>query len=202
MRQPKQARGADRWTKQVRFDMEFAKRMVLEQGSCATIMVIHLAGDRRIVCMAPPDLGKETTALYLRAYCAANDAQAFTFISEAWLRRVGRRHGETEAEHDTRAFGIPPAEAEDRTEIVMVEIVYRDGEARRTVRELREIVRDAKGTATGFTPIGDVSAANRSEGRWVEVLLPEPPTAEERASAQRALDHLREIGLDFIEASS
>jgi hypothetical protein len=195
---PKRARGPDRWTKQVRFDIEFAKRMVLEQGSCITILVVHLPGDRRVVCTPPPDLGKETVALYLRAYCAAHDAEGFAFISEAWMRNVPRRFGETEAEHDAR-IAVPIRQAEDRVEIVMAQIVYRDGDARRTSHEEREIMRDAMGKVTGFRPL-DLTGA--SEGRWVDVLLPEPPTREQRASAAAALKHLAELGLSFVEASA
>jgi hypothetical protein len=193
-REPKQAHGPDRWVKQVRFDIEFAKRMILEQGSCATILVIHLDAERRVVCMPPPDLGKETVALYLRAYCAAHDAQGFAFISEAWMRDVPKRFGETEAEHHARIDAVPIREAEDRVEIVMAQIVYRDGDERRTSHEEREILRDANGTVTGFRPL-DLTGA--SEGRWVDVLLPEPPTAEERARARVALEELKRFGLSF-----
>jgi hypothetical protein len=193
---PKQARGPERWARQVRFDIEFAKRMILEQGSCSTIMVLHLPGDRRLVCHPPANLGKETTSLYLRAYCAAHDAEGFAFISEAWMRNVTRRFGETEAEHDARIDAVLPREAEDRVEIVMAQVVYRDGDARRTVHEEREIMRDAKGKVTGFRPLGLTGA---SEGRWVDVLLPEPPTAEQRASAAVALEHIAELGLSFVE---
>jgi hypothetical protein len=192
---PKRARGPERWARQVRFDIEFARRMILEQGSCATILVIHLPGDRRVVCTPPPGLGKETVALYLRAYCAAHDAEGFAFITEAWMRDVPRRFGETEAEHDARIDAVPIREAEDRVEIVMAQVVYRDGDERRTAHEEREIMRDATGKVTGFRPL-DLTGA--SEGRWVDVLLPEPPTAEQRASAAVALEHLSAMGLNFV----
>lgn len=195
---PKQARGPERWAKQVRFDIEFAKRMILEQGSCTTIMIIHLDADRRIVCAPPKDLGKQTTALYLRLYCAAHDARAFAFISEAWMRDVPRRHGETEDEHEARIDAVSPAQAEDRVEVVMAQITYRVGDARRSLGEMREILRDAAGKVTGFRTI---AALDRrvAEGRWTEVLLLEPPTAEERARAKVGLEHLRMMGLDFQE---
>jgi hypothetical protein len=195
---PKQARGPARWTKQVRFDIEFAKRMILEQGSCTTIMVLHLPGDRRLVCHPPADLGKETTSLYLRAYCAAHDAEGFAFISEAWMRNAPMRFGETEAEHHARIDAVSPAEAEDRIEVVMAQITYRDGDARRSLGEMREILRDAKGKVTGFGTLSELDG-RVAEGRWTEVLLPEPPTAEQRASAARALEHLSTMGLSFVE---
>ncbi len=197
---PKQARGPDRWVKQVRFDIEFAKRMTLQPGSGATILVIHLDAERRVVCQPPTDLGKETVALYLRAYCAAHDAEGFAFISEAWMRNVPKRFGETEAEHHARIDAVPIREAEDRVEVVMAEIVYRDGAGRNSVREMREIERDAKGKVTGFRPMPDMTGP-RSEGRWVDVLLPEPPTAEESASARVALEELKRFGLSFEVAS-
>jgi hypothetical protein len=197
MIKPKQARGPARWTKQVRFDIEFAKRMVLEQGRCDTILVVHRRGQPNMIMRAPTDLSKDGVALYLRALCIAEDAEGFAFISEAWMRAVGRRHGETEAEHNERAYAVAPSEAEDRIEVVIAEIVYRDdGGERRTMHETREIVRDAAGKPVSFRRTehhlgGEV---DRSEGRWVEVLTPEPPTAEERASAVAALKTLAEMG--------
>jgi hypothetical protein len=199
---PKQARGADRWTKQLRFDIEFAKRMVLEQGSCANILVVYTRGKAPMILQAPRDLTRDTVAGYLRAVCTAEDAEAFGFISEAWMRIVTRRDRETQAEHDQRAYAVAPSEAENRIEVVIAEIVWRDDDgARRTMHESREIVRDAKGEPVSFrpspTPLG--SGQVESEGRWVDVLTPERPTVEERALARAALKQLAEFGLELRE---
>lgn len=194
---PKQARGPARWIKQVRFDIEFAKRMVLEQGSCATILVVYRRGQPPIILQQSPDLGKDTVAGYLRALCVAEDAEGFAFISEAWMRIVTRRDSETQAEHDQRVYLVPPSEAEDRIEVVIAEIIYRDDDGeRRTLHESREIIRDAAGKPSGFRSVQNVlgGAVERSEGRWVEVLSPEPPTVEERARAAAALLDLADMG--------
>lgn len=202
IRKPNQARGADRWTKQLRFDIEFAKQMVLEQGSCANILVVYVRGKAPMILQPPRDLSRDTVAGYLRAVCIAEDAEAFGFISEAWMRIVDRRDRETEAEHNERAYGIAPSQAEDRIEVVIAELVWRDdGGERRTMHEFREIVRDAKGEPVGFRPGPATPGGGKveSEGRWVDVLTPERPTVEERARAVAALKHLAEFGLELRE---
>jgi hypothetical protein len=197
---PNHARGPDKWVKQVRFDIEFAKRMVLEQGSCSTILVVHCREPATKIILQPSgDLTKDTVAAYLRALCTAEDAEGFSFISEAWMRVVTRRDRETQAEHDERAYGVTPSQAEDRLEVIIAEIVYRaDDGGRRTLHEHREIVRDAAGKATGFRPVPRLpGSVTSSEGRWVEVLPPERPTEEERAYARETLATVAGFGLSL-----
>lgn len=194
-RKPKQARGADRWAKQLRFDIEFAKRTVLERGNCAPIMVVYVRGKAPMLVQPPRYLTLDTVAGYLRAVCIAEDAEGFGYLSEAWMRVVIRRDGETTAEHDRRAHAIRPAEAEDRIEVVIAEIIWRDDDGeRRTMHESFEIVRDARGEPVSFRPR---STGGESVGRWVDVLTPERPTVEERARAVGALKVLAKFGLEF-----
>ena len=121
------------------------------------------------------------------------------------MRRIERRIGETPGEHDARAFAVPPSEAEDRIEIVMAELIYRDdatGE-RRSLADAREIVRDAKGKPVGFRD-NALDPDAQGEGRWVDVLTPDRPTAEERARAAAVIEALGEMGLglgDMVKPS-
>ena len=196
---PKQARGPARWTKQLRFDIEFAKRMVLEQGSCATILVVYPRGRASLVIRPSADLGKDTSARFLRILCTAIDAEAFAWISEAWMRRISQRFGETRDDVVARAYAVPPSEAEDRFEVVMAELIYRDDDGqRRCMADVREILRDATGKPVGFRD-GVLDPLARSEGRWVEVLTAEPPTAEERARAAAAIEELGEMGVGLAD---
>ena len=102
------------------------------------------------------------------------------------MRMVDRRIGETTAEHDERAYGVAPSQAEDRIEVIIAETVWRDDDgARRTLHESREIVRDATGKPSEHRSRRPEHRARRrawsSTGRWVEVLTPERPTAEDSA---------------------
>jgi hypothetical protein len=184
---PNSARGD--WEKQVRFDMAFAERMLLKQGDVGRMFVMHAKDAQHV--MAAPWKGNDEKARILtmvRAYCIAYDAEALSFISEAWIRHLDRAPGETEAEFRARSNAIRPSEAEDRREVVMVVIMYRDAAGeRQIVSDTREITRRDNGKPDGLTPYRMNEGMDMLSGGIIETFPRWPASPEQRDLARIAL---------------
>jgi len=183
---PNSARGD--WEKQVRFDMQFAEKTLLKNGDVGRMFVIHTK-DAQHVMAAPWNSAAEKRQMLtmVRAYCIAVDAEALSFISEAWVRSVFRAHGETEAEFNTRVDAVAPRDAEDRREVVICMVIYREAGERHAVSDTREITRRDNGKPEGLAPFGQASGLDSLGGDVIEVFPKYPPTPEMRAMARLAL---------------
>jgi len=194
MKKPKKAKD---WADQIRFDYAFARRTLLERGSVQPMFIIHGADEMVLFPAAFGDVGdKNLCANIARALAIAHDAACVSFISEAWGRSVARAPRETEAEWRDRFSAIAPSKAEDRQEIIVVFTNWRDrdGELHAAART-GEIVRNAAGKPVALSELSNGEGS--PEGRFVNLLPPERPTAEEREIARAVLS---EIGVTRLAA--
>jgi len=195
-KKPNQARvvrdGPIDWKRQMRFDIEYAKRTLLERGQVAAMFVVHTrAGAQVYLTPLYSEATKRATYQLLHLTCIALNAEGLTFMSEAWLRKLPVMPGETQMEARQRASEGPmPRDAEDRIEVVMVQTAYRDAETgeRKILADMREITRGTDGKPTGLKEAFE--AADAIEGRVVNIFPEEPPSAAERAAAISALELL------------
>jgi hypothetical protein len=183
---PTSARGD--WVKQLRFDMMFAEKTLLKSGEVSTMVVVHAKGEKHVIA-APWHNDEEKAALLemINAYCIAHEAEALTYISEAWVRYVQKAPGETEAEYQARKE-VRPRDAEDRREVVIVMIMYRDdGGERQVVSDTKEIVRRANGKPDGLKPYRLNGGMDVLGGAIVEAFPEWPPSSAERIAAEAIL---------------
>ena len=76
-----------------------------------------------------------------------------TFIGEAWTRHVQRRAGETQSALLERGSQLPPSKAEDKSEVLLVGMCYRDDDSTiKVLVEAREILRDDTGAPVRTEP--------------------------------------------------
>ena len=184
---PKSAAGD--WAKQVRFDMMFAEKTLLKQGEVRTMVVVHAKGEKHVIA-APWRDDEERAALVemINAYCIAHDAEALTYISEAWVRYLKQAPGETDDEYQGRIDAVRPRDAEDRREVVIVMCMYRDeGGERQVVSDTKEIVRRANGKPDGLKPYRLNDGMDVLVGGIVEAFPQWPPSSAERIAAEAIL---------------
>jgi hypothetical protein len=190
---PKSASGD--WTRQLRFDMAFAEKTLLKDGYLGRIFVVHTK-DQKLVIPGQWDSDRERGAMLevIKAHCLALNAEALSFISEAWARHLQQAHGETNAEFRTRVDAVRPRDAEDRVEVVIVLTMFRDDAGQRQViSDTREIERRANGKPSGL------KAFRLNEG-WdvlddaVVDAFPEFEPSRAQQHAARVLLHLAGMG--------
>jgi hypothetical protein len=184
---PKSARGD--WIKQLRFDMAFAEKTLLQRGELGTMFVVHTKDAKHVVAGGWEDDDEKAAKLeMLRTYCIACDAEALTYISEAWTRHLSQMPSETKAEFQARVDAVLPRNAEDRREMVMVMIMYRDDAGQRqVVSDSREIQRRANGKPSGLTPHRLNEGWDVLGGPIVDAFPEWPPSFHERIAAQAIL---------------
>jgi hypothetical protein len=186
---PKTA-GGD-WAKQLRFDMQFAEKTLVKQGSVNAMYIVHTKD--AIHAIPTPWSDDAEKAAYLdmvRVYAVAHEAIAVVYVGEAWVRHVMQASSESQAEFHARVDAVRPRDAEDRREVVSVHIAYYDdaGE-RQIISDTKEIDRRADGKPSGLKPYRD------DHGGWdvvggavVEVLPKQAPSMAERIAAQAILN--------------
>lgn len=178
----------NRWVSQVKTDLDFARQTLLERGEVRPMFGI--LSDENELLLIPGnwenDAEKDRFSSLIRVIALAYDAQSVSFMTEAWSRNVERRIGESEAEHEARVDAIRPSEAEDRIEMVIVVLQYRDTNSRLHLATGRgEILRSADGKPTGLTE-PDVTSETLT-GRFADFMPRKRPNAEERARAKATL---------------
>jgi hypothetical protein len=198
MKKPNRAvrEGRFDWLKQHRFDVEFAKRILLTTGECRPMFVI--VGKVRSSVMPAlwnSDDERDTMYLLMTLLAAADNAVGLVFIAEAWMRGVLQVPGETTAQTRERAMQVAPRDAEDRIEVIHVVCCYRDdaGE-KQTLYSILEIERDATGKPTGTRPrnIEGISM----ESRLMTCLPPKEFSEDECELARRlAMDTAERAGI-------
>lgn len=195
-RKPKYAAGdntIERWREQLRYDAAFASKALVEQGEIIPMFVVHARDDGPNVVVATPwkdDADKDIAVLAVKAVCVAHDAVALSQIVEAWMRAPAP--GEDASNY------LPPSKAENRREVVMCTVAWRDdatGE-RRELHDIREIERRANGKPSGLKPGsgGTESGAGDIAGRMIEILPERRPTPEEQAKAREAIEMIEAMG--------
>lgn len=192
MKKPRQATrpdGAIDWVKQNTWNVEFAKRELLERGEITPMFVLHTpSGLLPIVT----DMGdKQRIRAMVQLMCVAHDAMGLTFIGEAWMKYADEndapRPGETLAELEQRI--VPPSELERRIEVItVVTQFYTETGDRRVITSLREILRGADGKPTGLNAEVPVPHGADFQGPAAEILPERRATPAMQQAAKQLLD--------------
>jgi hypothetical protein len=204
-KKPNQARirknGAIDWDQQMRFDMEYAKRTILERGQMAPMFVMHTKTGLQVYLTPFADERAKVAVFRLIGLTVlAENAEGLTFMGEFWMRKLPAVPGETPAEARERSKqGPTPRDAEDRIEVVLIQTTYRDqatGE-RHVINEMREILRGADGKVSGLAATG-TGGHDRMEGRIVEIFPEDAPSEAIRHAAAIILaEYKKKFALDF-----
>ena len=192
--QAKHTDGSIDWAKQCAWDVEFAKRVLLDRGEIAPMYVMHTP--RGIIPIATDLADKPRVRALVQLMCFAHGAIGLTFIGEAWMKAIeddeALRPGESLADLEQRI--VLPSESERRVEIVSVVTLYYDATgARQSTTILREILRGADGKPTGLG--AEISAADAMIGPGAEILPERRATPDEQAAAKQVLDVVEQAGV-------
>ena len=171
------------WQDQLKRDVYFARTALLKQGSLMPMFILHCPDEVRIVGAGWADAREKRRAQQMVGLMAlAANATAISFISEAWSRAVMRHPRETEAEHQARIDAVRPAEAEDRTEVLIVSLTYRENNERHSLVSTLDMMRAVDGTLTEVIEREAVDA--EFGGTMTDLLCPVETTPEIRTAAQ------------------
>lgn len=177
----------DTWLRALEFDAEFAVKHLIERGKFLPTFVLYLPGQKVMLIPAgwTDDTEKQRMMALVSVAAVAHDALAISLSTEAWMRTVARRDRETDAEHNKRARAVPPSEAQDRQEIIITVLTYRDdADQRHSLSQSSKIIRDAAGQVTGATAM-DFSGS--IEGAMTDILPPCRAPAYARDAARAML---------------
>lgn len=178
-----------KWARVLAHDVEFAKRRLLDRGALEPMVIIHNTNGS-VTPLAVRFDGPEHKAKVfgvLAMIITAVDAAAVSIMVEAWLRRLAQRSGESKAELEARCLDGPsPGEAEDRIEVIMLSVLYRDSAGQRqAIWHYGEIVRDAAGTVIALKPLDDETDGSAAMGgEMTEIMSEYPPDGAIRQKVQ------------------
>jgi hypothetical protein len=184
------------WRAWLRRDVYFAEQRLIEFGEVRPMFVIHSADGKIVIILSSwnSEEARRKVLAQIGLLCIAHDAIAMSYLAESWLRMVGRRHGESDAEQRERAFSVKPSQAHDRMEVVVAMLTFIDpaGE-RKTMGAMRGIERDAAGKAIGCTIIPGHDDKSMSRGECIDGQIPGllptfRPTPEQRALVHELLE--------------
>lgn len=192
MKRPKIRVVPHRWHAQLHRNLEFAESYLKNHESLVPRFIIHCDKDAVVLTPWQNDDEKDRYLMIVKLMAIAHDAEAVTHLSEAWQRVVYRQHGESAADYEQRATEIRPSQVENRIEVVICTITYRDDDGdQKSAAISREIERSADGKVSGLTVIkGQEEPDYSTTGRMVEVLPPRGYSPEIRAAAKQTLDVL------------
>lgn len=183
---------ANEWQAMLERDVAFAERALIAHGQLLPMAVMHAADDALhvIPLAASSDSALESSNRFLRLMVVKHDAKAVSHMGEMWARHMAPYARESDAEYTERVMATRPRDAEDRREVVMVQLWYRDrdGEAHE-LSTSRDIIRGDDGKVTGLGPAPDWDVIE-SEGPWSNMLPPSRPNREQRRYAAQLLDRL------------
>ena len=179
----------ERWADQLRLDYGFAVEALKKSGSVSQMVVLHDPDGRGItpILLRWRDREAKTRGYsYLSLLAEATEPAAFSFISEAWLRVVERRHGESVDEHNTRA--LASSEAEDRIEIIYAMVIWRDDAGERQAAfKAGDIERDASGTVSSVKPRATWKVDDSIVGDVIGIMPEEVVSPSRRMEATRLI---------------
>jgi hypothetical protein len=185
------------WQDQLKRDVDFARTALLKQGSLMPMFILHCPDEVRIVGAGWADDTEKRRAQQMVGLMAlAANATAISFISEAWSRAVMRHPRETEAEHQARIDAVRPAEAEDRTEVLIVSLTYRENNERHSLVSTLDMMRTVDGTLTEVIEREAVDA--EFGGAMTDLLCPVETTPDIRTAAQVLIEAFcKKHGIDL-----
>jgi hypothetical protein len=191
---PNIAKGKFDYAKQLRLDLEYAKRCITKEGHLMPLFVVHAA--HRVTPIGVggmnnyDDKEKRGHREMARLICIADNGFAVAFIGEAWI--ASSKPGEPDPEYPE----VMPSQREDRQEVVIAQIIWRNDDTgeRLTAVAQAEVVRNAKGKCTGVKDEKTSDPQSFIMGSFAEVLPEREPTFEERDAAQQILKAALEQG--------
>jgi len=178
-----------KWVDELASNVAFGKDVLHGQGMMPALFVIHHEGGgfTPFTCLFRGDMQKRAIVSLITMFAVACDCEAVSFSAEAWLKIGDVRPGESQADAIKRGSEISPAEAEDRKEVLMCSLTYRDeADERQAMLEVWEIERGADGKISGFKNLE--RGMFKHGGTMVDVLPEERPTPGMVQSAQMFLD--------------
>lgn len=202
-RKPKRASGKAGqvyWAKQLRFDMEYIKARVLEDGGMPPTFIVHTPAN--IIPVLTNFDDKERDRSLVSLVCVAHAAIGVTFMGEAWIKNIWgqpearQRPGESWGAWERR-IGVP-SQSETRVEVVIVQSTFYDDDTgdKAGMAEMREILRNAAGKAIGF---GEPISHQHSEDSDKQIVGPTFNILPERraspADQELAKEAMRVLGI-------
>jgi len=179
----------DQWQKILELDMEFALERLKARGELQPQAAIHdhNGGISMVALSVGTDEKTKTSMRLVRLMAVALDAEAVTTLGEMWARFMQPYHGESREEYEARVVAVRPRDAEDRREVVMSCVHFRDENGRlREISQSRDIIRDAAGKVTGLGPAPDYDVLE-SDGAMTHLLPARRPNAEQMLYAKQLL---------------
>jgi len=158
--------------KQHRLDVGIAQDMLRQTGNIEPMCVLITPDGKRNAVVIPgigqPE-SKDASYAALAQLAAKLRAVGLSLLTEAWMRFVKRRQGESKRAFEER-ISIPVREFEDRLEVLQVFTCWRGSEGDvRSLSTTREIRRDAKGDVIGFGDL-DQNEIESTEARVAQCL--------------------------------
>lgn len=167
------------WQEQLRFNVEFAKRCLRDDGTLGTFAVIHPRNGQSLI-VVHPDAGVTKKEFFqtVMVIGVAEDAIAVALFSEAWM-----------APHDTV---VAPSQSERRQEVIVIAICYRnEDDELEWIGGCEIIERDASGKITG-TKKFDADGLGPENFRTRNIMASRRPTPAQVAEANELLRTLSE----------
>ena len=156
-----------------------AHHSIRQTGAVPPTLLIH--GIDGNVVLAPQSMddekSKDRFVLQARLACLAHGADATVFLSEAWMRMPAKAGQSLD-------LSIPPSEAPDRVEAIIIMGETRNGHYQKVLPMLRS----EQGKFIGFGEMPEViREADQVKGRFAQFVPPYVPTDEVRKEAKAAL---------------
>lgn len=183
--------------RQLASDLDFVDERMRTHGGVRMLLVYRSAHEPDVLKLLPAGWdGIDERDALIRIYRTLGiglNARMVTMMSEAWLRSIARRHGESEAQQTKRAQAIMPSQAEDRIEVVIVSTAWRDDAGKtHLIASVREIVRDEAGDYVRLVPVhgGPPDGEAMTEGWLRDVIPPVDVSPHDRETAMSLLDRM------------
>jgi hypothetical protein len=176
------------WNAQLNVDYEFAKNMVLTEGAVSAMFVIY-TGDIRKVFGVELD-NKELVTTFMRIVTIAENADAVSFLAEAWTKSFKREAGETDDSMYAQIEKTPISEQPGREEVIIVTCTYfNDDDNRHELVKMGRIDRGESGKPFRIVDMKEESY-DSSKGIFSSILPVRRPTYAQRRRARIILPGL------------
>jgi hypothetical protein len=179
----------DKWQRLIETDMNFALARLKDRGELAPMATIHdhNNGVHLVALSVGEDEKTRLSMRLVRLMAVACDAEAVSTLGEMWARFMQPYHGESREEYEARVVAVRPREAEDRREVVMSCVYYRDAQGRPCeASQSRDIIRGPDGKVIGLGPAPDYDVM-QSEGQMTHLLPERRPNREQMLYAKQLL---------------